>query len=33
MKKHLQKSVYRKLLVKNRSEAVAKAKDFNLLEL
>ena len=32
IKTHL-KSVYRKLLVKNRSEAVAKAKDLNLLEL
>lgn len=32
VKTHL-KSVYRKLLVKNRSEAVAKAKDFNLLDL
>jgi DNA-binding CsgD family transcriptional regulator len=31
VKTHL-KSVYRKLLVKNRSEAVAKAKDLNLLE-
>lgn len=32
IKTHL-KSVYRKLLVKNRSEAVAKAKDLNLLQL
>lgn len=31
IKTHL-KSVYRKLLVKNRSEAVAKAKDLNLLD-
>jgi DNA-binding CsgD family transcriptional regulator len=31
IKTHL-KSVYRKLLVKNRSEAVAKAKNLNLLE-
>lgn len=32
VKTHL-KSIYRKLLVKNRSEAVAKAKAFNLLNL